>query len=50
MRLIARHHHGPTDVTQDDVLTDWAAADSFARRCAALAAGAPPVQFPEVPS
>lgn len=50
MRLISRHHGGPTDVTRDVVLTDWAAVDAFARRCAALVDGASTVHSPEAPS
>lgn len=34
MRLIARHHHASTDVSQDLDLTDWAAVERFGEQFA----------------
>lgn len=41
MRLIARQHHAPTDVTRDVDFTDWPAVERFAQEFAALVARQP---------
>ena len=38
MRLIMKRGHHPTDTSHDYEYTDWEQVESFARRCAAMAA------------
>ena len=38
MRLLMKRGHHPTDTSQDYEYTDWEQVESFARRCAAMAA------------